>query len=241
MDQLVFSGFRLSLIVYVYLALAGAIIYCVFYLLRRIVLPLLKEEHLFLANPHILPLIEVIVYVIYVMTWLYYLILPHPLIGLVFVMVLIAASWGGISDVASGIWLKATDSLRVGEHIGLYGKKGTVIKMGLMGMHVEEAEGTILEYSYRSVLNAPIITKQSFGALERYAFDLEVAHMISAIEMQDIIEAIVFNLPWATISRKPGVELLKNQQGFRVILYSIDKRFFPHMEDLIRKRIKEIE
>ncbi len=241
MNQLVFSGYRISWTFYVYLAVGAAIIYILFFFLKRFVLPLLREEHFLIRYPNLFPLIEEIVWIIFAMVCIYYLILPHPLIGLVFIVILVAASWTGLQDIAAGIWIRATDSYREGDYIGLYEKEGKIGGMGLMVMHVEEAEGKVLEYPYSRVLKAPMVLKKSFGKLESYAFDLEIAHMNEAMDYHEALEGVVFNLPWAPISRKPNIEILKNQQGFKVILYSIDNRFFPKMESLIREEIAKME
>lgn len=189
-----------------------------------------------------LPLIEAAAWVIFVISFIHSLIKPYPITGITFVIIMVALSWRFLRDWISGLFIKVDNNFRPNQRIRVQNHDGVIKELGLLSAEIEIGKGEVLVYPYSKLEKEAIIKRTPSEKIRSHAIELVLNPEIRMGEAHTKIKHTVLSLPWAVPSRAPFVELIDKQNGgnfYRVVLYSTAPKYFPLMEEQLRKALEK--
>lgn len=148
----------------------------------------------------------------------------------------IAASWFGLRDVVSGVFVRAGRVVRVGDYVSVGDLQGRVERMGARTVVIQTARGeeAILPYrelTRQAVLRTPVSER---GTL--HVFELLLPSRPSvAITKRQIREAAL-RCHWAAIAREPEINVL-DADRYEVTVFAIDPDRVREVEAAVRSEL----
>lgn len=226
-------SFRLML----YLLLIGVLILAVFASFKRYVLPLVRyyrprTRHL----ERWLPLLEAIAWTAYAMIAGFVVIRPNPLMGLIFVSVLLAAFWPFLRDLGAGILIRIWSYFPIGRKIRMGQYSGTVRVLGRLAAEIETDQGEVLVVPYYQLIREPVIRTSPSSRVKSRAFSLAIPKGIRPDLAAEKVKMQVLNMPWCMGGHPPSVSWVENGQEesqLRVVVYAIDEAHLARMQQLL--------
>ncbi|MCB9597441.1 MAG: mechanosensitive ion channel [Sandaracinaceae bacterium] len=159
-----------------------------------------------------------------------------PIAVAVILGVALAASWFGVRDVISGVFLKAGRVCRVGDYVRVGDIQGRVERMGLRAVVVETARGeeAILPYSRLTrdaVLRTPVSER---GTLHVFELDLEPSTSVADTKRR--IREAALTCHWSAIAREPEIAVLDGHR-YEVTVFALDPDRVREVEAAVRAAV----
>lgn len=224
-----------------YLLLLGVAMMTFFEGFKRYGIPLIRyyrksQRHL----ERWLPVVETLLWLLYVMAWAVVLIQPNPLVGILFLGATIAAFWYFFRDLVAGLVIRTWSYYHVGQKIRTESFSGIVTKLGRLVAEIETDRGEVLVYPYYKLSRMPVIRQSPSAILKSRAVDFSLRQMgIDSIDPTAIRNQIRA-LPWSIPGRDPVVEILDpngEDPHLRLVLYGIDDGHLVKVEKQVEAAI----
>ena len=228
------------LMAYAFLAgLVGILIYGVFRLVWRFVLPLIRKPNTKAWLTQWLPMVEILIWVVFVLMSMGYLISANFVPGLIFSLILLGGFWPYLLNLMGGMVIRMGNRLRVGQRVRIDSSRGVISRMGLLEMDLQMDGGQTMVIPYHQFPQTRFILEDPEDEIARYVLELSVNPTWSIDEAQERILASVMRLPWASVGRFPIIEPMihdKKKALYRVVLYASHQKYFLQMEQLLQAR-----
>lgn len=238
-ESLLYNAEKASTFTYIQLLLLGFLLFSIFFLLRKIVIPLIKRRSIKDAFEQILPVIEAVTAIIFSIVSIFYLVIPYPLLGLIFLAIIIGGTWGFLRDYFAGLLFRFTNNFRPGHRIKIENQSGVIKHLGRLAVEIEVENGELLIMPYGQLANASLIRESQSENVYSYAFELEIPEKMRHPEIKNHLRSKILNLPWSVGARDPYVEKIDatSPLTYQVVLYSISDKYFPLMEEKLRSEL----
>lgn len=224
---------------YLSLLMVGLVLLAVFIVMRKIVIPLIKRRTIKEAFERIIPIVEAITALIFAMVSIFYLILPYPLLGLIFLGIIVAGSWGFLKDYFSGLLFRFSDNFRPGHRIKIDKRSGLILNMGRLGAEIEIEGGEVLIMPYSKMANASLIRESQSEKVLSYALEVNIPAKVKETDLKEYLRGKILSLPWSVAGKDPFLEKINTKEGntYRVVLYAMSEKYFPLMEEKLLQEL----
>lgn len=191
---------------------------------------------------YILPVIELISWIGFMLWYFRYIFNPHNYTGLIIFGVvsalLIISMFFLLKDFLFGVFLKMQRKIDEGNIIELDSIKGVIIKAGHFSIDVKTKQGDIKTIPYNK-FRSKIISKPGGNInLYKQSIVLEFPDTIDVTNIVPDLKKTLFNAPWVAPSEQPIInKIQKMKDGYKmeIVVYALKEE---HTEK-IRKYIME--
>ena len=201
-------------------------------ILRKITNPLISNYY---------PVIEVIIWFSFLL-WGIKVLLKDSLYQMIAILSLaaifvIALGWFVIRDMFAGIVLRFSDSFMIGSQLQIDQRNGSIKKVGMLNLSIEEADGSIAKIPW-SKINGQIYSKGSrVDITNRQQFAVEVPQKYPLeIVQRKIYEAVLLSVG-AAINKEPQIKLTgtgKNEWQLEITAYALGPEYFRIIESNVK-------
>lgn len=166
------------------------------------------------------------------------LLADEPVVSAVATVVVVSgfalASAPALRDVAAGVFLKAGQICREGDHVRAGDLEGRVTRMGLRVMVLETREGEEAIIPFGRLAREQLIRSPSLDAISPHVFRLALpAGGVGDLKRRIRRRALLSH--WAAVSRDPEVMVVDDR--VEVTVYAIDPDRGPDIEAAIREAL----
>lgn len=218
--------------------LLGVFLYTAFRIAWKYGLPMIQRPKLKAWLHQWLPMVEVLIWVAFVLLSMGYLIAANFVPGLIFSLILIGGFWPYLLNLMGGIMIRMGNRFRIGQRISINQHRGLISRMGLMEMDLEIEDGQTVVIPYHQIPQSKIILEDPEEEIAGHTIELLVDNTWSISEAHQNILTEVMLLPWTSSGRLPIIEPIihdAKQALYRVVLFSSDKKYFLQMEQRLQK------
>ncbi len=162
-----------------------------------------------------------------------------PIAEIVLVIMVAAAAWFSLRDLAAGFVIRAGDTLRPGDRFEAGEVKGTVRRLGYRVLVLESEAGEEVFVPY-SVVQSATVTRvpRSFGAFG-HAFALTLPEGVSAADSARTIRRAALLSHWH--SPVKDVQLDPTRKGKVIVrVFALDPLYGAEIEAQVRAAIEQI-
>lgn len=238
-DTLLYNGEKASNLPLIGLLSTGAFLFFLFFVIRKVVVPLIKRRSLKEPLQRIIPIAEAISTIIFFIITVFYLVIPFPLLGLIFLGIIVAASWKFLKDYFSGLLFRFADKFREGHGIRIEERSGVIKHLGRLSAEIEIENGEALLMPYSKLVDSTLIREARSENIRSKAIELEVPAKLLSTEIKPYLRSKILSLPWSVSSREPFIERIEKEGSitYRLVLYALDEKYFPLMERQLKKEL----
>ncbi|MEM7369351.1 MAG: mechanosensitive ion channel domain-containing protein [Bacteroidota bacterium] len=227
------------LILYAILSgLLGFFLYTAFRLAWRYGLPMIRRPRIKAWLLQWLPMVEVLMWVAFVLLSMGYLIAANFVPGLIFCLIMIGGFWPYLLNLMGGIMIRMGNRFRIGQRVRINQHRGLISRMGLMEMDLEIEDGQTVVIPYHQIPQSKVILEDSEEEIAGHTIELAIDASWSIAEAHTNILTEVMLLPWTSSGRLPIIEPIihdSSQALYRVVLFSSHQRYFLQMEQRLLK------
>ena len=219
---------------FISIGLIFLVLYFVLKVIKRIVIPLLKREHSRKKMAQIFPIIEGIIWGIFSVFAVIIVIQHNPILGTILIGLIIAFSWTFIRNYVSGLIIQLGGTLQVGQHIKLDDFEGTIVGLNRLSVELELNNGEKVNFPYYKFGTSTFIKTTPSEKIVSDVMELATSKALPVMDIKEEIYQNLIIIPWNLPIIKPKVDLLreeKEQYVFKVVLHSIDKKYFLLMRN----------
>lgn len=241
MNNLKYDDIPISTSTYFYATLVGLGLYASFFFLKRYILPLWRNKQYLRQVSNNVPLLEAVIWIAYILYSFMLLLDTNPITHIAFVIVFLGSSWMFFKDLIAGLVFKLTDKLKKNQLVQIDQQTGMIIVMGYLSLELELKTGEILVLPYGSVMGKKIIKPNPSEQIRSYTVEVEIPDFQYTIDTVSMLQELILYMPWSVITRDASVQVTERTTSghlYRLVLYSIDEKYFPDMERSIREVIK---
>ena len=216
----------------------GILIYGIFRLIWRFVIPIIRKPKLKSWLIQWLPMVEILIWVGFVLLSMGYLIAANFVPGLIFSLILVGGFWTSLLNLMGGMVIRMGNRLRVGQRVRLDNYRGVISRMGILEMDLEVDGGQTVIIPYHQFPQSKVILEDPQEEIASYAIELQLDPSWTAGEVQTHIQKKVLLLPWASGGRLPIITPIIHDPEvarYRVVLFSSNQKYFPQMEKILQK------
>lgn len=238
-ESLLYNPEKASTLTYLNLLILGVVLFSIFFLLRKMVIPLIKRRSIKDVFGQVLPVVEAVTAIIFSIVSIFYLVIPYPLLGLIFLAIIIGGTWGFLKDYFAGLLFRFANNFRPGHRIKIENQSGMIKKLGRLAIEIEVENGEVLIMPYSQMANASLIRESQSENIYSYAFELEVPKKLMHPEIKHHLRSKILSLPWSVGARDPFLEKIDSGTPgtYRVVLYALSDKYFPLMEEKLRSEL----
>lgn len=238
-DSLLYNPGKVSTLTYINLLFLGALLFAIFFLMRKMVIPLIKRRSIKSAFERALPVVEAITAVIFSIISIFYLVLPYPLLGLIILGIVIAGTWGFLKDYFSGLLFRFADNFHPGHRIKVGEQSGVIKHLGRLAVEIEVENGELLIMPYNRLANTSLLRESQSEKVLSYAFELDLPEKLKHPDPKAYLRNKILSLPWSVAAKDPFLEKVSvgDSRRYRVVLYALSEKYFPLMEEKLRKEV----
>ena len=220
----------------------GIILALLFNLLNNNVAPYLKNKKIknFLSNT--LPVLELLWWFVFSVILIFRLVRINIIAGTILSAFLILIFYPIIKDVLAGLILRIEGKYNKGKKIKVNGYEGVIQKLGKRSIEIKIDKGETLVYPYSKFSSELIVQSTIAENVENLSLEL-VLPILKDFKPKLWLEKCINEMPWSINSKNPIIEVISKDDKevtLRAVLYSIDQKYFTHMERYLKERIAKL-
>lgn len=211
------------------LLLVGSLLYGLFYLLRRYLLPLTRgrgrqreSRRLFRA--------EVLSWTVFALLGTYRLFVAAPLSALFLVILVVGLGWSGWRDFLPGLFFRWAAAAQPGDRLIYKGRPYMLEALLPRCLSLREENGERLFLPYRLLEEVCILPTAEPTDLQAFSFELET----EAPEVE--VRQLLAESPWLIPGETPRVELM-GPDRFRITVFVAEKSLGRRLQAQLQQRL----
>lgn len=152
-----------------------------------------------------------------------------------------AVAWAmrhSLTDIASGLTLRAEGTLGVGEGIGTRDVRGRVLRLGLRSVEIETGDGRLVRMPYSTLSRSSVETTSEEGAVRSMTFSVGLGADDDPVEVIEGMRRRALLSPWSSSQRAPVARLVEDAgTGTRVemTVFPVDLEQAAKIEAAVRE------
>jgi len=241
MNEFLQGDFSIPTSTYFYAVVLGIVLYVVLAFLKRYLIPLWQNRHNFRQVSKNAPLMEGVVWAIYIIYVLMTLLDTNPITHIAFVIVFLGASWLFFKDLLAGLVFKLTGKLKAKQLIQVDEYTGKIAKLGYLAIELELSTGEIVVLPYGLFIGQKIIKPNPSDEVKSHTIEIELFDYQPTTETLRMLQELTLYIPWSVITKEPAVTVKKRTETgyvYQIVFYSIDEKYFPDMEKFMREAVR---
>lgn len=145
-----------------------------------------------------------------------------------------------LTDIASGLALRAEGSLAVSEGIGTGGDRGRVLRMGLRSVEIETDDGRLVRLPYGTLSRNSIETTSEDGSTRSMTFVVELKDDVDPMPIVEGMRLRALLSPWSSAHREPVARLIQADGASRVevTVFPVDLEHAGRIEAAVREGLQ---
>jgi hypothetical protein len=158
----------------------------------------------------------------------------------ILVIVMVWISWFALKDCFAGLILKIHDDYEEKQHLKVGSIEGTIRKMGLLDVEIEQENGDRVKIPYGRISGEIHWKSKRNEESNYYRFVIHVAGNISVDSILDRLRLSILNTPWAASNREPHIKVLgrrDNEVNCEVGVYALSADYFHALERDIKRQM----
>ncbi|GEM_PF-2733190 len=164
----------------------------------------------------------------------------QPIALLLVVTAFFVGSRNLVSDVFSGIALRAERSCQVGDHVRIGSIQGKITAMGTRAISLETQEGENALIPYAEATKIPIVRIQAVEGGASHSFDHQVSEKLSFAKLVQVVERAALAQHWGSIARPP--EINRGSEGLiKITVFSLSSAHVAEVELAVKKALTKAE
>ncbi len=148
----------------------------------------------------------------------------------------VAAAWGPLKDVVTGVFLKAGRVCSPGDTIQVGQVAGRVTEMGYRALCVETPSGEQVVVPYGQVAGSAIQRVPILAGAQAHVFELSLPEQGVASDQVLRIQRAALRHHWSSLVRMPEVKLV-GPRLCRVTVYPLTSEHAPEIEEQVRRAL----
>jgi small-conductance mechanosensitive channel len=227
--------------IYTRFLLWAILILVIFRLLGFGIHVLIRDEKLKLKINRLLPPIELSVWSMFIVWFMFIFAEVRSLFSLVLLAILLTIIYFlfrfWLSDLIAGVIFKTKriyhkgDFIQIGNH-----HSGQIKKLGNNCIEIETQDGKTIYYPYTKILNKVSLKSESTERISGYTIDLKVRSSENINDITNKIRKYILALPWYATQNPPIIKLIEQDQDlivFKITFYPTDKSFAIKIKQMI--------
>lgn len=212
--------------------------------LRRLVdlLPLSRARRQALRQ--VLPVFDGLVAVVFVLTAMPLAVEAESQVSTAIVAIvavgLAGLSWFAIRDLVHGMFLRAGDQCRVGDHVRIDDVAGRVRRLDQRVVVLETAGGDEVLIPYSRVTRERITRTPADEGFARHAFEVPFVQGLRVADARDTIRRAALTNHWSAVARDPVIEVAEGGQAFAVTVFALEPARGPEIEAAVHREIGQL-
>jgi len=240
MSELTFDGTRLVLA----LGFVGVLV-VVLAGLRALIRVLKLSAARRAAVGRVLPAFEFIVVVLYAAATVPAIFGDGPLAALAAAFVLVAAvfaAWTPMRDLVSGVIIKGSGAIKIGDTLEVDDVSGRVKHIGLRVVHLETSFGDEAWVPFSHLTRHAVVRTPAVSGSFSHRFSVFAPENEKIVEAKQLIREIALLSHWSQVARDPEVHLAVAHEGDRqgvlkVLVFPVDPGRGPDIEASVRRAL----
>ncbi len=205
------------------LAVIGVLIFMGFRLYRRLILPIMLLKESGKAHQRSLDRVEIIIWGVYAVALVYQALVTSLPVTVVLLGLILFAFFDFWRNYFSGIVLKFSDKLQLGDAISLNGHTGSILEFGSRDLKIIGPEGEKMLIPYRLVNTEVKIGQKSLPEILYKTFVVELSAN-NPVGVRQKMEKALYSNPWIILSSPVSVALEDQRATLR--FYVLNNDFF---------------
>ncbi len=187
------------------------------------------------------PVLGAVVFLVYALFGLGLLFGGEPDAGAiaasVVLLLVVAAAWPALRDVASGVALKTGRACRVGDYVRVGGVQGRVRRLGLRTVTIETSDGDEAVVPYTRVVRDTLVRAPAQEHAVHHVFRMSLPDDRRLPEVKDAIRVAALHVHWHSVVRDPQTSALGDGL-IEVTVFPIHPDRGPDVEAAVRAAVE---
>ncbi len=230
-----------EIIIYKYLAIAFAI-YLIFFVFKKIMLFLIKNNELKNNLTKYIPVFEFFIWILFFFFSFKDFLSENQYFAIfIFILGIFTAIWSSklfLKDYFSGIIFKLDKSLKKGDIISVNNETGKILNFKLRYIEFETSNSDIIYIPYSQIISSTIKKKSVSKNFVEHIFQINVSKSEEIKTVFSKINEIVLSSPGISINEKPNINIVSqnDKQYIFEVKISVTEQYQGF---LIEKTVKE--
>lgn len=151
----------------------------------------------------------------------------------VLLLLVIAAAWPALRDVASGVALKTGRVCRIGDYVRVDGIQGRVQRLGLRTLTIETSDGDEAVVPYGRVVRETLFRAPAREHAAHHVFRVRLLEGRSLREAKEAIRVTALHVHWHSVVRDPQTAVV-GEGVVEVTVFPIHPDRGPDVEAAVR-------
>ena len=186
----------------------------------------------------LLPAINTLIWILFVLYALYVFIKPFPFFGIVLTLIFIYLGRGYLVNLVHGLFFRLKRDIVLGQKIAFDEYNGIVEQMNVFDLEIENDKGELIQIPYGNMANKEITKKDFSSDLSSFKFSLNVPFAVSETQLKQKL----LSSPWISTVFEPKITKVSNNNeynSYNVIVYALADKFHSNIEKKIKNEILE--
>ncbi len=183
--------------------------------------------------------------------WLFFIVSGLPLIFVdspsytpfvvgIFIVGLVWFARAAVGDFVDGVFLRASQAIKVGDQVTVEGQRGAVRKLGYRALTLETRDGDEVAIPYSRMSRDTIIREAHFEGAARHPFHVHRPDGLSAARAHGLILRAAMDCHWSSVAQAPRVDLGPDGR-LEVTVFALDAERGPDIERAVRVALSQID
>ena len=193
------------------------------------------------AMRRMLPLVEIIVGLLYVLVSVPVILdndpTTTPIVTAAILLGGVAVLWFAIRDFVHGVLLKASDVCRVGDQIRFGDVQGRLTRLDYRVMAIETPSGDEILVPFGQVSRQSIVRTPAFDGQHRHGFALYAQDATPLPLLRDRLFEAAWTHHWSAVAKAPIIEA-RDDGGLDVTVFALDPLYTQDIEAAVRAALE---
>ncbi len=238
------SDFQVSAYGLIQALVIGALLFLVLRLVQKgLRLPLFPAAYR-RSLVRIFPALEAFIWLVFAFWSLYAVIRTRYYATLAWLAVLVIAlvwiSWFALRDYFAGLILKIHDDYEENQHLRVRDIEGTILKMGLLDVEIEQENSDKVKVPYSRILGEIHWKGERDEGGNYHKFAIRIPRNISIDSILEKLRLSVLNSPWAASNKEPCINVISSTEkevNCEVGVYALNSDYFYVLERDIKRQM----
>ncbi len=234
-NAVLFHQQRIGIDIIVWLLLIAALIFGVFYILKKYVIPFLNSVKAVNKAKLLLYRIEVLIWAIYTLFALTQLLTDSFWITMGILLVAAAAGYSFWKNFFPGLLFKLENKFTLNEPIRFEAYSGVVHALGNAHLEIKTEEEELVYISYHKLLNKTFLKRRTKGKLlsGKITVNIRNENEESAI---NLINQWVYECPWA-VPETDNIVSIQSAGLINITFYAVDTASLMKIEQYLKHKL----
>lgn len=219
------------------LLLLAVILFGVFYVLRKYVVPYLSSRQAVKKYQNLLYRLEVVIWISYAILALYQLFSDSFYITSAMVIIAILAGRNFWRDLFAGIAFRLENKFEVGDPVKFDEYVGSLAGMNHRNLLIKTEKEELVAIPFRKVSSSAFIKRQAKGKLHSSQITLQLGAK-SYDEIHPVLMKWLFECPWNVDSDRSNVKSL-GPGMVQLTVYAVDKASIQKTQEYLQQRLRK--